>query len=59
MYIQNHPTAETELRNSIQMCDLCKQIVKRNDMTDHAQRHVNESLNKDFPKLNLGALIKK
>lgn len=57
-YLEKHNQSKSaELNNSIQVCTLCNQVVKRTDFTEHVKYHNEDEhdnkLNKNFPKLSL------
>lgn len=57
VYFEKHKQSNTnELTNYIQICDLCRQILKSSDFPEHWKCHIeiekDNKLNKNFPKLN-------
>ncbi|XP_055321640.1 E3 ubiquitin-protein ligase ZNF598 [Sitodiplosis mosellana] len=57
-YLEKHSQAKSnELHNSIQVCDRCRQVLKRGDFPEHLKLHneieTDNKLNKNFPKLSI------
>lgn len=59
VYMHKHDETETRLINFIHVCDLCRQVLKKSDFTEHWKFHEeiekDNKLNKNFPKLSTAA----